>query len=123
MMDASQWTPFNVGILITTTLAAVGSTAAVIIGALNRSDVISTKKTGEATHVLTNSAMGQQLLDGIADKQALSVVLHSVASASGKAEDLAAATAMDVRVKAAEAKYQQHQKNQAVVDATNAANQ
>jgi hypothetical protein len=114
--ESSQWTPLAIGILITGIFAAVGSTVATILGAMNRTDVLSTKKTGEATHILTNSAMGQQLLDGIADKQALSVVLHTLATNSGKPEDLAAAIAMDVRVKAAEVKYQQHQRNQAIVD-------
>jgi hypothetical protein len=61
--------------------------------------------------------MGEQLLAGIADKQALSVVLHAIAAKSGLPSDLEAATAMDVRVKAAQEKYQIHAKNQAVVDA------
>src|ERR1700683_503654 len=113
----SQWTPLSVGILITSVLGAVGGMIATVIGAMNRTDVLSVKRTGVATHILTNSAMGEQLLAGIADKQALSVVLHAIATKSGSQADLDAAAAMDVRVEAAKVKSQTHIKNQAVVDA------
>lgn len=77
----------------------------------------SVKKTGEATHDLSNSAMGAQLLAAIEDKQALSVVLHAVAKERGTPEALAAAQAQDVRVETAKKLYNEHQRNQAKVDA------
>jgi len=98
-------------------IAAILSSVAVIIGSLNKSTIESVKKTGEATHTLSNSAMGAQLLSSIADKEALAVVLHSVATKSGVLSDLEAAAAMDVRVEAAKKLYQEHVRNQAVVDA------
>lgn len=119
IIQVSDWTPLSVGILITTTIGAISGAVATIIGALNRTDVKSTRKTTEATHILTNSAMGEQLLSSIADKLALSVILHANAAKSGLQADMDAAMAMDVRVKAAEVKYQQHMQNQAVVDARN----
>jgi hypothetical protein len=124
MIDPSSSTIPLIIAAVGSGIAAILSSVAVIIGALNKTTIESVKKTGEvtnkisdATHTLTNSAMGAQLLSAIEDKQALSVVLHSNAKKSGVLTDLEAAQAMDVRVEAAKKLYQEHVRNQAVVDA------
>jgi hypothetical protein len=98
-------------------IAAIGGGAAAIIGALNRRDVKSVKKTSEATHILSNSAMGAQLAINVELLQALSVQAHRFASLTKQDGDVATAKAFDVRVEGAKKLYQEHLTKQAVVDA------
>jgi len=74
------------------------------------------KKVADATHALSNSAMGVQLLANVQNLEALSVLAHRFAE-NNNAADIAAAVAIDVRVESAKTVYQEHLKQQAVVDA------
>jgi phosphoribosylanthranilate isomerase len=74
-----------------------------------------TQKVAVATHTLSNSAMGAQLLNNVQTLESLSVFAHRLAE-SNNPSDIAAAVAIDVRVEAAKAEYQEHVKKQAVVD-------
>jgi hypothetical protein len=104
-------------------IAAFAAGVAAVIGAVNKRDIgtvrkelVSVKHTGEATHTLSNSAMGAQLQVNVATLEALSVVLHRVAVTSKEEADAAAALAVDVRVDAAKKVLQDHLTKQAVVD-------
>ena len=96
------------------TLALLGIA---IIGAWTAHKTSAIKKVADATHILTNSAMGAQLLANVQNLQAMAVLAHRFAE-NGNAADIAAAVAIDVRVEEAKAKYQDHVKRQAIVDAT-----
>jgi hypothetical protein len=60
--------------------------------------------------------MGVQLLANVQNLEALSVLAHRFAE-NNNAADIAAAVAIDVRVESAKTVYQEHLKQQAVVDA------
>lgn len=96
---------------------------AAVIGAVNKRDITAVKKevssvkaTTEATHTLSNSAMGEQMKSTLAALMALSVVQHRLA-ANGQEAEVAAAEAVDVQVEAARKLLQDHLTKQAVVDA------
>jgi len=101
------------------TAAAINSLAILgvaVITAWTASKAAAIKKVADATHILTNSAMGAQLLANVQNLQAMAVLAHRFAE-NNNASDIAAAAAIDVRVEEARAKYQEHVKRQAVVDA------
>jgi hypothetical protein len=75
------------------------------------------KKTGEANHQLSNSAMGAQLQDAVDTAQEKAIFAHRIADLTKTAGDSAAATAADVRVIAKRKLLEEHLKNQAIVDA------
>ena len=75
------------------------------------------KKVADATHILSNSAMGQQLLSKVQILESLSVVAHRLAHTTNNSADTAAADAIDVRVQSAQQDYEKHQQRQAIVDA------
>lgn len=87
-----------------------------IITAWTAAKAAAIKRVADATHVLSNSAMGAQLLANVQNLEALSVLAHRFAENKNEA-DKAAADAIDVRVKAAKEEYQEHLKRQAIVDA------
>ena len=74
-------------------------------------------KVVQDVHTLTNSAMGKQLLDKVEMMQQQSVLAHRFAALTKSEADIAAAQAIDIRVASLKAEYEQHQKNQAKVDA------
>jgi hypothetical protein len=105
------------------TVAAIAAGIAAVIGAINqreitgvKKDLTSVKHTSEATHTLSNSAMGQQLRENLATLQAWAVDRHRIA-ANGQEAEIAAAAAVDVKVEAARKALQDHLTKQAVVDA------
>lgn len=101
-------------------IAALASGVAMVLGAVNKIQLEGVKRVADATHTLSNSAMGQQLVTNLATMEALSVVLHRIAAGQGGVEaDVEAAKAIDVRVAAAKKEYTEHLIKQAVVDATN----
>jgi len=79
--------------------------------------IISIKKTTEATHVLTNSAMGEQLKTAVQFATSTSVLAHRLAALTKEAGDAAYATATDIVVKEQQALLQKHLTAQAIVDA------
>jgi hypothetical protein len=70
----------------------------------------------DKVHILSNSAMGSQLLSKVELLKALAVFAHRLAE-TGTEADVAAAKALDVRVIAAQVEYQDHLIKQAKVDA------
>src|ERR1700690_3356296 len=99
--------------------AAINSVAILgvaVITAWTAAKAAAIKKVTDATHVLTNTAYGAQLLINGQNLEALAVLSHRFAESGGRA-DVDAAAAIDVRVEAAKAEYQMHLKQQAVVDA------
>ena len=105
-------------------ITSVGTLTVGIISILNHfsikagnKEINSVKKTGEATHTLSNSAMGAQLAINVELLQALSVQAHRFATMTGQEGDTATAKAFDVRVTGAQKLYQEHLTKQAVVDA------
>lgn len=108
--------------IITSVFAGIAAIiGAINIGKINRAErkIESVRKTGEATHELSNSAMGQQLLTNVELLAELSVQAHRFAAVTKEAADLATAQAFDVKVEAAKKLYETHVRKQAVVDATN----
>ena len=77
----------------------------------------SVQKTAEATHILSNSAMGEQLKQSLQFAIANSVTAHRLAVLTKEAGDEAAALASDVVVKQQAALLQEHLISQAKVDA------
>jgi len=75
------------------------------------------KKTGEATHMLSNSAMGEQKKLNVDFARRYAVQAHRIAEITNVDADKVAAEAADVVVKDQEMIYQQHLINQAKVDA------
>jgi hypothetical protein len=68
-------------------------------------------------HTLSNSAMGAQLKGAIEVAEQVAVLAHRLAE-SGAAGDVAVAAAADLKVAANKVLYQEHQIQQAKVDAT-----
>lgn len=107
------------------TIAAIFAGVASIVGTIvthrksveNGQELAKVKKTGEATHTLTNSAMGAQLLTTVELLQAQAVQAHRIAALTHEDADEATAEALEVKVKAAQEVYQKHMTNQAIVDA------
>jgi hypothetical protein len=75
------------------------------------------KKTGEATHILSNSAMGEQKKLNVDFAKANAVLAHRIAVLTREEGDIDAATDADVRVKIQEDLYKAHLVQQAKVDA------
>jgi hypothetical protein len=75
------------------------------------------KKTGEATHMLSNSAMGAQLQDKVDVYKELAVMAHRLADYTSDPEAKAAAIACDVQVDKARLELREHLIRQAKVDA------
>jgi hypothetical protein len=75
------------------------------------------KKTGEATHTLSNSAMGSQLQSKVETTQQIAVLSHRLAEYTKQPEAEAAAIAADLKVLQAKQEYQDHLIRQAKVDA------
>lgn len=98
--------------IITATFAGI----AVCFGAWNAHRIESVKKTAEATHTLSNSAMGGQILGKVQALTASAVVARRLAQVTNSPADFANAAALDVQVAAAATEYQTHVSNQAVVD-------
>jgi ADP-ribosylglycohydrolase len=71
----------------------------------------------EATHTLSNSAMGAQLLTKVELLQMLAVQAHRLAEVTKEAGDLTIAKAFEVQVEAAKKLYQEHVTKQAIIDA------
>lgn len=82
--------------------------------------VASIKATGEATHILSNSAMGAQLKLNVSFARAVAVMAHRVATITKEDGDLASAEAADIQVHDQEAILQLHLIQQAKVDARDA---
>jgi hypothetical protein len=70
----------------------------------------------DATHKLSNSAMGEQLQIGVDDAKALQVVLQSKADASTQPGDAAAALAASQKVMQRQKLLDTHLANQSKVD-------
>jgi hypothetical protein len=75
------------------------------------------KRTGEATHLLSNSAMGEQKKLNVDFARRYAVQAHRFADMTNLDSDIAAAVAADVVVKEQESIYNQHLVQQAKVDA------
>lgn len=75
------------------------------------------KKTGEATHLLSNSAMGEKYKDKVEICQKLAVLAHRLAEYTKQPEADAAALVADVDVEKAKRDLQEHLIRQAKVDA------
>jgi hypothetical protein len=75
------------------------------------------KKTGEATHILSNSAMGEQKKLNVDFAKRYAVQAHRFADMTKLDSDIAAALAADIVVKEQEVIYNQHLIQQAKVDA------
>jgi hypothetical protein len=71
----------------------------------------------KATHVLSNSAMGEQKRVNVEFAEAAAVSMHRIAALTGEAGDIAAAEAADIRVRTQRIIYEQHLIRQAKVDA------
>lgn len=74
------------------------------------------KKTGDAIHVLTNSAMGSQLQYNVDSAIKLAVTMHRLADYTQQPEAMAAALAADVDVERAKIELQAHMVRQAKAD-------
>ncbi len=116
--------PFSSVTSIASLIAAGASVGAVWASVSNtkrltsqKREIASVKETGIATHTLTNSARGQLLLNRVELLMALSVQGHRFAELTKDAGDMANALAFDVRVESAKVAYQEHQRQQAVIDA------
>lgn len=110
-------------------VAAFFAGIAAILGAINKGtitevkkdvvavkkEVVSVKATGEANHLLSNSAFGDQLKATLAALTALSISQHRHA-ANGLEAEIAAAKAIDVQVEAARIALDNHLAQQAIVD-------
>ena len=79
-----------------------------------------TKKVVDATHQLSNSAMGAQLQDAVDSALEKSVLQHRLAELTNADGDKAAAAAADLRVIAKKKLLYDHLANQAIVDANDA---
>ena len=79
--------------------------------------VESIKKTGEATHTLSNSAMAAQLKMNVQFATQTAVLAHRLADVTKQEGDVAASLAADIVVKEQEAILQKHLIAQAKVDA------
>jgi hypothetical protein len=77
----------------------------------------STLKISKATHILSNSAMGEQKRVNVEFAEAAAVSMHRIAALTGEAGDIAAAEAADIRVRTQRIIYEQHLIRQAKVDA------
>jgi ribose/xylose/arabinose/galactoside ABC-type transport system permease subunit len=97
-------------------IAAIGAWQATKAAARDKI-IVSIKKTAEATHILSNSAMGEQLKTAVQFATSTSVIAHRLADLTKEAGDAAYATATDVVVKEQQALLQKHLTAQAVIDA------
>jgi hypothetical protein len=79
------------------------------------------KKTGEAIHTLSNSAMGAQLKKNVQFAKANAILYHRLAVISGIPSDLAAAMAADVVTESEVELLNTHLAQQAKVDSDAAA--
>ena len=113
---ALQGVSFGISPSTTQAINSIVLLALAVIGAWTAAKTSQVKKIAEATHTLTNSAMGAQLLTNVQNLEALAVLAHRFAENNNES-DIAAASAIDVRVAAAKALYQKHLINQATVDA------
>lgn len=80
-------------------------------------EIASVKKTGEAIHTLSNSAMGAQLKKNVQFAQANATLAHRMAEITKESADIAAAIAADIVVKQEQELLQVHLIQQAIVDA------
>lgn len=80
-------------------------------------EIASVKKTGEAVHVLSNSAMGAQLKINVQYAKAAALLAHRLAAVTGEKGDEAAAAALDLAVGEQEVLLNTHVIQQAKVDA------
>jgi hypothetical protein len=74
------------------------------------------KKVVDATHTLSNSAMGTQLKAGVDAAKALAVALHRTADLTKTPGDQAAAAAADESALARQTVLDNHLRQQAIVD-------
>jgi hypothetical protein len=81
----------------------------------------STKKTVDAVHTLSNSAMGATLKMNVQLAASNAVMAHRLAEITGQPGDAAAAVALDLKTKEHQAIYEAHLAQQAKVDAAAAA--
>ena len=95
----------------------VGLTTAVLV-AWNTWKASKNEKVVKQIHVLTNSAMGDQLRLNLKFAERFAVQAHRLAALSGDNGDKAAAVAADVDVESQKSIYQEHLLRQAKVDAT-----
>lgn len=99
----------------------IGTAAAIafisFMGVWNSRQNKRTGKTVDKIHILTNSAMGAQLKLNVEFAEANAVQAHRIAEITKSDGDIAAAEAADVKVKSQQALYQDHQVQQAVVNA------
>jgi hypothetical protein len=116
------WVTVNLFLLFPLDSAAINSLALLgvaIIGIINTRKLEAVKKTGEATHKLSNSAMGAELQGRVDDAEVISLLFHRIAQLSGNAPgDLEAATAADKKLEQRKKLLNQHLVQQAAVDAT-----
>jgi hypothetical protein len=94
--------------------------ATLVVGAWNARQASKIKATGEAVHLLSNSAMAAQLTQNVQFSQAIAVLAHRIAKDSQQEGDLAAAAAADLVVLEQKKLLQEHLIKQAKVDATSA---
>jgi hypothetical protein len=75
------------------------------------------KSTGEATHILSNSSMGEQKKTNVELATQIAKLSHYIATLTNTEDARMAASAADVLVKEKEAIYKDHLVKQAIVDA------
>lgn len=106
---------------MTTDFGSIGTAAAMVfIGFMTVWNNRQNKKAAvviEKVHILANSAMSAQLKLNVEFAEANSVQAHRIAEITKEEGDMAAATASDVKVKSQQTLYQEHQMQQAKVDA------
>jgi hypothetical protein len=122
-IDASVGTDIGLSPSLTTTINSLALLGIAAISAwtaakqANRDKTVaSIKKTGEATHTLSNSAMAAQLKMNVQFATQTSVLAHRLADVTKQAGDIAAAIAADIVIKEQEAILQKHLIAQAKVD-------
>lgn len=112
--------PIAVALITGLTLLAANvatNTANVYINRKNSKTLDHVETVAVATHVLTNSQLGVQILAKQQNLEVAAVFAHELAKLRGSPADVTAAAALDIRVEAAKKEYEEHQARQAQVDA------
>jgi hypothetical protein len=129
-IDASVGTDIGLSPNLTTMINSIALLGIAAISAwtaakqANRDkQVLSIKRTGEATHTLSNSAMAAQLKMNVQFATQTAVLAHRLAESTKQEGDIAAALAADIVVKEQEAILQKHLIAQAKVDTDTARDQ
>jgi hypothetical protein len=111
-------------LIIAPIITGVGSCVAAVGSIVNgwrltrtNKELKSVRKTGEATHTLSNSAMGEQIKTKLETFRAMSVIAHRLALVTGTEGDHASAEALDVQVELVAKELSEHVARQAAVDA------